>query len=1032
MDALLAVCADGVLLLKALPASTDGVTDFDVVFANGAAMSMLGPDIESIDGLRLSDLFWGDDLRERRAVLARAMSSSAPVDVELPARGCGDRFVRARVVALDAAFVAILSKDITEERRRNEALRLGAERLELALDGAELGLWDWDIPTGEVHFNDRWASMLGFAPSEIGATIDGWSALVHPEDLAPTWELVRAHLDGRTAIYESEHRLATRGGGWCWVLDRGRVVERDAGGRPVRMAGTHLDITTRKQADEALRRTEESLDLALRGADLGLWDWDRRTGEHRVNDRWASMLGLTIEEAPKTLEAWRAMIHPDDRDAAWEAASAHLRGTTPSYEAEFRMRTRDGSWKWILSRGKVMERDAEGRPARLAGTHLDISGRKASEIEIARHARDLAETGRFLDSIVENVPAMLFVKDARDLRFVRWNRGAERITGLVARDVLGKTDADLFAPEQAARFNSRDRAVLEGSVEEDIALEPIDDARGQRRWLHTRKTMIRGPRGEAAYLLGISEDVTIRRTAEQAMLEAKEAAEAAARTKSRFLANMSHELRTPMNGVLGMTDLLLDSELTPEQRECVEIIRSSGRTLLEILDEILDYSKLEAGRVTIENLPFDPVDLAEETVAMLAARAQAKALEMLVEAGPGVPSSVSGDPRRIRQILSNLVGNAIKFTDRGEIVVSLSWAPDGILRFEVRDSGIGIAPEALARLFRPFEQADGSTTRRYGGTGLGLSICRKLVECMRGRIEVDSVPGTGSTFWFELPLAPSAGTDPLPGLSGGRICVAHPHPGVRRRVAGLLESWGIEVTSIVPEPDPEATIDAIGRLGVEFDAVILDAGSDGAAGACASRLPSVRLRRTGVVLLSRWSDHLRIPPAACALVLPKPVRARALHAVITRLLEGGPGAHPPDPAPHTPPPTRGTVLLVEDNPVNQKVASRMLERLGCRVVIAGDGVEALETVAPEGVVLVLMDCQMPRMDGFETSRAWRAREADLGLVRKPIVALTAHAMESERRRCLEAGMDAFAAKPLTLQALSALLDRWLPAGPVLR
>ncbi len=648
---------------------------------------------------------------------------------------------------------------------------------------------------------------------------------------------------------------------------------------------------------------------------------------------------------------------------------------------------------------------------------------------VQTRTRELQHQRSFLREVIDLNPSFIFAKDLEG-KFTLANRALAQAYGTSVDELLGKTDGDFGRrPDEVEKVAMDDREVLQSNAEKFIPEEEFTTAQGERRWMQTIKMPLSSEDGSAPQLLGVATDITLQK-------EAKEAAEAATRSKSEFLANMSHEIRTPMNAVIGMTGLLIDTPLSSEQREFVEIIRGSSDTLLTIINDILDFSKIESGRLDLERQPFSIVSCIEESLDLLSPRAVEKGLELAYLLDENTPHDIVGDVTRLRQILVNLVGNAVKFTHRGEVVISVvSRRLDGSqceLEFSVRDTGIGIPKERMDRLFKSFSQVDSSTTRQYGGTGLGLAISRRLSELMGGRMWVESKEGVGSTFRFTI-VGSAAPTAPKlhlrreqPQLAGKRLLIVDDNETNRRILTLQTQSWGMKPLAL---SGGEEALELM-RTGEHFELAILDMQMPDMDGATLSaelrKLPGGR--ELPLVMLTSLAGSARqireeFGELEFAAYLTKPIKPSQLFDVIMSIfgnkrIVSRPGNEPPrlDKAMGDRLPLR--ILLAEDNAVNQKVALRVLERFGYRADVASNGVEAVDAVNRQPYDVVLMDVQMPVMDGLEAARRICAEHPQS---RPRIIAMTANASQGDRDECLAAGMDDFISKPVKVEELQAML-----------
>ena len=687
--------------------------------------------------------------------------------------------------------------------------------------------------------------------------------------------------------------------------------------------GNLLEVTGGKIVEQKLRESVLRWQFALEGAGEGVWDWLPEAGHLYLSRRSKELFGHTEAEIGHRPEEWWGRVHPDDRAAVQGLLREQLAGRSPVYQSEHRRRCRDGTYKWVYDRGRVVERGPDGRGRRMIGTISDITEKKQAELALQKSKTEL---------------------EASNLRL------------------------------------------------------------------------------------------------EQASLRSQELAREAAaanQAKSLFLANMSHEIRTPMNGVIGMTGLLLDTPLNPEQRAYAETVRGSAEGLMQLINDILDFSKVEAGRLQLEELDFDLEEVFEGTLEMLAIRAHERGLDLDGEIDPGTPCRLTGDPSRLRQILVNLIGNAIKFTKTGEVLVRAGLREtderDATLVFTVSDTGIGIPPERLPALFQPFIQADASTTRKFGGTGLGLAISRQLTEAMHGTISARNRPEVGTEFTFEVRLKtrPAPPGRPTPAFAGKKLLVVEQHTATREHLTRLLSAGGAVV-------EAAASVTGLlerlaGTKTASADGVLLDRRApDGDRLLALARSAQLSGGRGSVpvILLTDFRHRLPKDRPGATEVLVKPIRRGHLVAVLNRALQleesRAPFADTEDFTTWSASSnSRWRLLLAEDNSVNQRVAVATLKRLGYRADVVANGREAVTALCRVPYDLVLMDCQMPEMDGYDATRAIRA-EGSAALNRTvPIIAITANVLKGDRERCLEAGMDDYLAKPLDPKALAQALSRHL-------
>jgi two-component system sensor histidine kinase/response regulator len=922
-------------------------------------------------------------------------------------------------VPASAALGGALSSGIVES---DSPARRSAEFLEFAQSAGGFGVFELNLVTGIIKGTSLFFELIGLECRDMSLRREEWLASVHPEDLVGVVHALSDAVASGSG-YETEYRTLTASGEVRWLAGRGQVL-LGGEGYDSRAIGTITDITERKELEDKLHYATESLNIAQTAAGVATFDFDFRRNTRICSDNFRELLGIPSATSLEDLNRTLSRVHPDDfarvRSAPLETTPAE-----PNYRCEYRVLLDTGGERWIGEKAKVT-RSPIGEVERITGALMDISDLKHTkaalgsvEIRLERALRG-TQDGLWEIDLLTNVSWY-------GLRF-------GELLGYSVEE-LGSSHEQfvtLIHPEDQARVAQALDNHLEHRAVYDLEFRVRHKA-GHYEWMRARGQAERAADGTPLRLAGAMQLVTDRKLAEQASLDAKLAAEAANRAKSSFLANLSHEIRTPMNGVLGMSQILAETSLDSTQREYLDIIRGSAKALLSLINGVLDLSKIEADRLELENVEFDLIHMLYETVAATALQTAAKGIELIVTIEAEVPVMVRADPLRLRQVVLNLLGNAVKFTHEGHITVRVANRVEAneraSLTIEVTDTGIGIPPDRIDRLFKSFSQVDSSTTRHYGGTGLGLSIVKRLAELMGGEVGVRSELGKGSTFWVRVEadvVKDQPARQPI-GL-GRKILIVDDIPAARDSLASKLQLYSYATVSV------GSVDEALEHLaGDSFDLVLADELMPMRSGLDLLKAlrTDARYARLPLILLSLFgAEHdtaeREYRPDAMGL---KPIRAALLANLVDQVLTGKtPHAPSIKSAAKAQPTFRGNrILLVEDNPVNQRVAQRTLQNLAAEVVIANNGAEALERIAASNFDAVLMDCQMPVMDGFTATRRIREMELSRGSKRLPIIALTANVMSEDREKCLAAGMDAHLGKPIEPAQVIEALNRYLKA-----
>jgi PAS domain S-box-containing protein len=932
--------------------------------------------------------------------------------------------VGGRTRALEMAGKMTLSLRQAEDESRRLAIVASRTATSVILMGT-----DWRVE----WTNDSFTRVFGYTLDEAHGRRPG-DFIFGPETKSSARDDIDAAVESGK-IYEDELVCYTKSGAKLWINLEVQPL-RDGAGQLTGYMGLHSDITERKRAEQELSEKENQLRFIFNHVPVGVtwvrYGKDKITGLN--NDWFFKISGLERHELTDH-SLVRSISDPEDMIVQDALRQKYENGEVNEYSLEKRYHRRDGRLVWVLLHTRGFRRP-DGSLEQEISTVQDITERKLAEQKLAYKEAQL----RFLfDAVPVGIHMQIVGGDPADKKqdTTLVNEAHRVITGLRDDEIVGSEAFQKIShPDDYAKQRELFARLTSGETDRISLEKRYIRPDGSVVWVLLTVRRYNNPDGKGYQDIATVVDITEARRQSEELRIAKEAAEAANLAKSHFLAMMSHEIRTPMNGVIGMTSLLLDTELNPEQREYVETVRSSGDSLLTIINDILDFSKIESGRMELEQENFNLRDCVEGALDLMAPRAVEKQLDLLYEIADGVPGTIRGDSSRLRQVVVNLLGNAIKFTQQGEIVLGVSAQTKGEvaeLEFSVRDTGIGISPEGQQRLFQSFSQVDASIARRFGGTGLGLVISRRLVELMGGKLWVESAVGQGSTFKFTL-VADVVASKPRTymsqsgtSLAGRRLLIIDDNATNRRILTVLAEKWSMPVVAV---DSGGAALALLGK-GEKFSVAILDMHMPAMDGiTLAGRIKALPdYAPLPLILLSslgpRESDFEKHLFSAS---LTKPVKPARLYEVLNSVLKD---STPPFPLPSMAVPAAPyasmhaeAVLLAEDNLVNQKVALMMLSKLGFAADVAANGHEVLAAMNNRNYDIILMDMQMPEMDGLEATRQILQKYA-VKTSRPWIIALTANAMQGDRERCLAAGMNDYISKPVKREELAEALQRAL-------
>ncbi len=924
-----------------------------------------------------------------------------------------------------------------------------------------------------TYITDGISNMIGYSSKQILADPNFWIKHLHPQDREYVLNIINQALSSTDSEITADYRFLTADGEYIWIKDNARLI-RDQHGKLEMIVGSWLDITGVKRHEQELLRlrmaAEASVDMIFITNLKGVIEYANPSFCRQTGWDFTEIIGKT----PRILKSgknddiiYMAMYENLQKGESWQGRLQNCRKPR-----NFGQRSESDYYWAEISITPIL--DPQGERIGYVSIQRDISEQVANEIAINKDQHDAELRLRIANILYRREPLAdrfgAVLEELFQLRSLPLQpKGGvflkqESSPTLQLFVTRGEFSAEFLEKEQCVAFGKClcGRAAVSGEmlVSDDCFCDPRHEnsyagmqnhghyivpiqANSNMLGVMFLYTEPQPPHDqkylEILLLIGQKMGLAILQAeVEQALKSARDLATESSRIKSDFLANMSHEIRTPMNGVLGMLDLLLQTQLNKEQYEYAKIAYNSAESLLNVINDILDFSKIESGKLDLEEIEFDLRELAEEICVLLAGRAHAKGLELNCYIQPDLPRAFNGDPTRLRQILNNLIGNAVKFTASGEVSLEMTCTDltddKASICFTVKDTGIGISLEQQSRLFQPFMQANSTTTRNFGGTGLGLSIAKNLIERMGGEIHLNSAPGQGATFWFTLQLPyhnKPEDSSSRKSLSGSRFLIVDDNSTNRKILERSLQNWDAEC--IVTENSLQALIELRQAISEQqpFDVVILDMQMPGMDGLNLAKQmqqdPDLREIKRIILSSGAMISTTDMQQAGIYKVLGKPIRQSYLYNTLLELTQPSMEIEPPElePSYEQLDFSRYQIMLVEDNPVNQKVALHMLNRLGIQPQLAADGEEALEWLNKKKFDLVFMDCQMPKLDGYAATRMWREQEKIRRLPATPIIALTANAMQSDRDECLAAGMNSHLSKPFNIKKLESILQIWL-------